>query len=235
MKKNKAIKINAQQLLDELLNLNLENAIGRINFNMAGINIIINQTDIVGNSLQAWLGEYLKHKNYYFRTPDNTQAFPDFYLSEKNNEGLLEVKSFNFDATPGFDIANFESYVESVKQQPYKLEANYLIFGYSMSKEGDISVPKIWLKKIWEISGTSTKWPLKVQDKRGMIYNIRPSSNFKRDIASPFKNKIDFLEAIYKTLIKYKNIEYANSWLDELKENYLLYYKEELNIEKVTL
>src|SRR5690606_7231965 len=123
-----------------------------------------------------------------------------------------------------FDIANYESYVSSVAEKPYRLNADYLIFGYSMNADGVIAIKKLWLKKIWEIAGVSRKFPLKTQVKRGMIYNIRPNSEFKRGVPSPFTSNIDFLRAVYETHSKYKDLATATEWKEKLQRNYLSYY-----------
>ena len=137
---------------------------------------------------------------------------------------MLEVKAFNYNATPAFDIANFESYCSSVKEKPYRLDADYLIFGYTMNDSGDITVKKVWLHKIWQIAGTSQRFPLKTQVKRDMIYNIRPNTDFKAGNKGPFRSKDDFLLAIYKTLVIYKGKSFADDWKQTLSTNYKKYY-----------
>lgn len=205
---------------------------GKIVFNLAETEVVTDTTDIVGNSLQSWLKQWLINKNIYESEPENTQAFPDFYLSNVDKEKhMLEVKAFNYNATPAFDIANYESYVASVSEKPWRLDADYLIFGYVMSSEGEIRIKKIWLKKIWEIAGTSNNYPLRTQVKRGMIYNIRPNSEFKKDESGPFSCKEDFLKAIYDTHASYKNKIVADEWKNKLKQNYLNYYNESIEFQ----
>lgn len=213
-------KITAKDLLVELNNLHLENKVGSINFDMAGVSVKINTTDIVGNVLQAWLKQYFLKKGYYFREQSNTQEFPDFFLGKTDTENLLEIKSFNFSRTPAFDIANFESYCDAVKKNVKILDTDYMIFGYEMSDNGNVSIKKIWLHKIWEIAGKSEQYPLKTQIKRGMIYNIRPAVAFKNGKEKAFLSKEAFLQAIYLTLVKYKSHTVADSWKKEVSENY---------------
>lgn len=118
--------ITAQQLISNLNNLHLERQIGVISFNLAGVSVKINTTDTVGITLQAWLKQYLIDNNIYFSEPANTQEFPDFFLDNKDAyKHMLEVKAFNYNATPAFDIANFESYCSSVKEKPYRLDAGW--------------------------------------------------------------------------------------------------------------
>ena len=222
-------EITAENLVSELKNLKLDKETGYIVFNYYNLPVTVTTTDTVGITLQAWLKEYLKHREYIFCEPDNTQEFPDFYLSKKPNKyKMLEVKAFNSCRTPAFDIANFESYCESVKNIPERLNADYLILGYEMKKNGAISIPKIWLHKIWEIAGTSKSYPLKVQVKRNVIYNIRPNSNFKNNKKSPFENKEDFLEALYLTLRQYRGKDFANDWKKVLNNNYKKCFEKQL-------
>lgn len=203
---------------------------GSIKISFCGLDVEIESTDTVGNSLQSWLEGYLNQHNIYYRTPDNTQEFPDFYLGENNSDNLLEVKAFNFDNGPGFDIANFESYCSSLKTKPYRLNADYLIIGYKMSGS-TIKIENIWLKKIWEISSASSSHKLKVQDKRGMIYNIRPCTWYSaRTKFKPFSNKKEFVHAIHQTLSNYEHTSInANDWYSEVKENYASYSGESLD------
>ncbi|WP_196761227.1 NgoBV family restriction endonuclease [Streptobacillus moniliformis] len=144
--------LTANKIFFKLKSIDWTKAKGIISFNLADINVTINTNDTVGLILQAWLKEYLNKNNILFREPSNTQEFPDFLLSHSNIENLLEIKSFNFSKSPTFDIANFDSYCDSIKENPYRLDADYIIFGYDMEKTGIITIKDIWLKKIWEIA-----------------------------------------------------------------------------------
>ena len=207
------VKLTAQQLYSKLIDLNLEKSLGKINFNFAGVSVNINTTDTIGITLQLWLKQYLINNNIFFDEPSNTQEFPDFYLNDcEPYKHMLEVKAFNYIKTPAFDIANFESYCSSVKDKPYRLDADYLIFGYLMNMDGNITIKKLWLRKIWQIAGSSERYPIKTQVKRNMIYNIRPNTAFKNEKPSPFNSKEDFLFALYKTLKMYKGVSAANDW-----------------------
>lgn len=223
-------KMTAQELYAALNDLNLSRLYGKITFSLAGVVVDIDTTDTVGITLQSWLKQYMLNNNIYFSEPQNTQEFPDFFLdNDSKYQHMLEVKAFNYDRTPAFDIANFESYCSSVKTKPFRLDADYLIFGYTMDSSGNISVKKIWLHKIWEIAGDSDRFPLKTQVKRNMIYNIRPNTAFKTGKKGPFRDKDDFLKAIYDTLIEYKGQSFADDWKCILAKNYLSYYRKPLS------
>lgn len=224
-----ATVINAETLYERLLKLNLKQTKGEIIFNLGNVSVKISTTDTVGITLQAWLKQYLLDNKIYFKEPSNTQEFPDFFLNPNSIiDNMLEIKAFKYDATPAFDIANFESYCSAVKEKPFRLDADYLIFGYTMSDLGDITIEKIWLHKIWEIAGISEKYPLKTQVKRDMIYNIRPNTNFKKDEKGPFNKKEDFLLAIYDTLVKYKDRKFADNWKKTLEINYKKFYNQNI-------
>ena len=66
---------------------------------------------------------------------------------------------------PAFDLANFNSYIDSLEANPKKIDADYLIFGYLSNSKGFI-VEDIFLKKIWQMAGASTVDPLKIQNKK---------------------------------------------------------------------
>lgn len=212
-------EISALELYNRLLESNIIDSSGSINFNLNGTSVVIDTTDIVGNCIQSWLKQWMCDNNIFCKEPESTQIFPDFYLSNSDNENLLEIKAFNFSASPAFDIANFESYCASLESKSYRLDADYLIFGYIM-KDGVITIKKIWLKKIWEIAGTSNRYALNTQIKRNVIYNIRPVSNFKYDKDPVFHNKEEFLTAVYSTLESYRGYDRAISWKNNVVNNY---------------
>lgn len=104
------IKVTASEIYDLLLNeFKIKEQIGSVEIILGGISAKYNGKDAIGDLLQEWLGEWLKQKNFYFRTRANTQEFPDFLLAEDDKNGFLEIKAFNANATPRFDIANFDS------------------------------------------------------------------------------------------------------------------------------
>jgi len=230
--KEKIFKEMTSKEIYDLLNNSILHSMGKIEFELAGTKVTIKTTDTVGNSIQNWLGGWFHKNNIYYDEPENTQEFPDFYLSKENKlASMLEVKAFRYEASPAFDIANYESYVKSISEKPYRLFADYLIFGYSMDDNtGYIEIKKIWLKKIWEIAGSSERYALNTQVKKNVIYNIRPNGKFKTDQKGPFANKEQFLKAIYQTQEKYRGKESADAWKNEIKNSYRSYYGSDLNI-----
>ncbi|EJU74017.1 ngoBV restriction endonuclease family protein [Neisseria meningitidis NM2657] len=71
---------------------------------------------------------------------------PDFFLNKKDrSRELLEVKAFNRNAGPGFDIADFKMYSDKIIHKPYMLDVDYLIFGYDMDDNGNVTIKDLWL------------------------------------------------------------------------------------------
>ncbi|MDR3185835.1 MAG: NgoBV family restriction endonuclease [Christensenellaceae bacterium] len=213
--------IKAQQLFDKLKAKHIIGARGKISLELLDLSIDINDKSATGNLLQEWLGAWMRHNNIYFRIDANTQVFPDFYLSDDNTTDLLEVKTFDYSKSPNFDVAPFDAYVDSLKTKQYRLDADYLILGYIL-KNGVLIIKDIWLKKIWEITCPAQELPLRVQRKRGKIYNIRPY-NFKSHSLGfqPFATKEYFVNAIKRTLQQYPmRTEDPESWFREVASSY---------------
>ena len=195
---------------------------GKIIFELNSVAVTINTKDSIGHMLQDWIEAWAKQNRIYIRPNPSTQEFPDFYLSESDKDNLLEIKSFDFNASPNFDIANFDTYVRSLLDNPKKLDAHYLVFGYSLNN-GEIKIEGLWLKRIWELSTTSGSWDLKLQVKQGIIYNMRPVNFISKrtNIAQPFKDKLEFLKAIQKVLNQYEKTQTTHTnWLNDFKEVY---------------
>ena len=103
------IIITALELYTELVeSFKIKEKIGSVEIKLGNITAKYNGKDAIGDLLQEWLGEWMKSKNYYFRTKENTQEFPDFLLSESDTKDFLELKTFNANASPAFDIANLD-------------------------------------------------------------------------------------------------------------------------------
>lgn len=179
---------------------------GSVSVNLAGINIKVKGKDGIGGLIEEWFGEWAKKNNYTIINPketDSSQTFPDYYLGKEKT--MLEIKAFDSTASANFDIANFESYHESISKNQDRLNADYLIFSYKL-ENGDLSIKNVWLKKIWEITCKSKEWPLKVQQKRKVIYNIRPATWYSSKTKfKPFESKEDFVKAVNETMQQYNS------------------------------
>lgn len=215
-------KVTASKIYDLLLNeFKIKEQLGSIEIVLGGISAKYNGKDAIGDLLQKWLNVFLKQQNFYFREPAHSQAFPDFLLSESSNSDFLELKTFNAEASPAFDIANFDSYYTSLLTIPERIDADYLILSYKMV-DTQLSIDNIWLKKVWEITSPSGPDPIKLQVKRNQIYNIRPSTWYSQRLQyQPFENKNEFLKAISETHKMYPQCDqYKKNWLETVKEKY---------------
>ena len=207
MKKHNKIRVSATDIYNELVNnFDIKNKIGSVEIKLGNITAKYNGRDAIGDLLQEWIGNWFDSQNYYYRTRANTQEFPDFLLSESDTNDFLEIKTFNASASPAFDIANFDSYCTSLLTVPERIEADYLILSYRMVN-AELRISDVWLKKVWEISSPSGPNPIKVQTKRGQIYNIRPCTWYSQRLThKPFTNKMDFLKALAATQKKLSSV-----------------------------
>jgi len=173
------MKLTAQEVYAKLINeTKIIGGKGVISFTLKDIDINIESKDSVGNIIQDWIKAWLTKEGIDLRPVPNTQDFPDFWLDVPTG-GLLELKSFDYDASPNFDIANFMTYRNSLLTHPYRLDSDYLIIGYKMAGS-EIEIKDVWLKKVWEITGPMGNYGLNCQVKYGEIVNIRPRKWYLR-------------------------------------------------------
>lgn len=152
---------------------------GKISFSLADVEITVKQNNVVGNIIEEWLDSWLSQHDFD-HIYNHGQTSPDFWFDlTDQNKDWLEIKSFTEGAN--FDIANFMSFITEIIDKPWKLDSRYLCIKYTMNPlNGIITIDDIWLKKIWEIFSPSKKWAVKVQDKKNVIYNLRPASWYSR-------------------------------------------------------
>jgi type II restriction enzyme len=196
------MKLSGQALYHKLINeYKIIGEKGLINFSLKDLTIAIETKDTIGNLLQEWLKAWLVMEAIEFEENSNSQVFPDFYLDKVDKKlGLLEVKSFDWDRGPGFDLANFDSYCNSLQTSAYRLNSDYLIFAYQM-RGSELTIKDVWIKKIWELAVSSSTYPLKVQEKKSVIYNIRPGIWYsERSKFKPFSSLEEFLSALNETV-----------------------------------
>ncbi len=216
--------LTAQELYDKLTkDYKIIGEKGVINFTLKDLTISIETKDTVGNLLQEWIKAWMFKMNIEFEENANTQRFPDFYLDINNKKsGLLEVKSFDWDRGPGFDLANFDSYCTSLLTDSYRIDSDYLLIAYQMTGSS-LSIKNVWIKKIWELSCSSSTYPIKVQEKKGVIYNLRPGAWYsERNTFKPFATKEEFLSALNETRYQYPQTRHSNGhWLQNVLKNYM--------------
>ena len=228
------MRLTAQEVYDKLLNedgiLHLE---GQIRFYLGDVDIIVKQRDVVGNIMQEWLQGWLDKREIEYAPSENTQMPPDFFLNpDDKTKNLLEVKAFNRNRGPGFDIADFRMYEEEIIEKPYMLNVDYLIFGYDMNDYGVVTIKNVWLKKVWEITRRMEDWPINLQIKDNVVHKIRPGIWYADDITrmdyTVFESLEDFISAIEEAVfLNPKTHNDAGTW----KSTFLRSYKRETGIE----
>ncbi len=234
------MKSTAQEIYEKLINDDkILTKKGQITFSLGDIDIVVRQRDVVGNIMQEWMEGWFKKNGIEFALNDNTQMPPDFYLDPQNKkQDLLEIKAFYYKRGPGFDIADFKMYEREIAQKPWMLNVSYLIFGYDMTEEGIVTIKKVWLKKVWELSRpmksgkNKTVWPINLQIKQGTVHKIRPAKWYgtSKDFAT-FANMEDFLAAMEETVYKNKDTrDDGPDWLPSVINNYKAFYGVELNL-----
>lgn len=201
-----------------------------------------NNDMVVENIIQDWLEDWLR-QNYieYVINEDHSLIPPYVFLDPQDKKhNLMEVKAFNYAANPGFDIADFRMYEREIKEKPWMLDVDYLVFGYDMSEDGVVTVRNLWLKKVWEIcrpmqSGSGKNkviWPLNLQIKQGVVHKIRPAKWY--GVSRSFKTfecVEDFLSAVEETVYKNKDTrDDGPSWLDGTLRNYETFYGKQLRV-----
>ncbi|MCM1076493.1 MAG: NgoBV family restriction endonuclease [Bacteroides sp.] len=220
----------AQQLYMKLMeDFGFRNSTGQITFTLKDIAIVVNQNNVVGNILEEWLDKWMEESRIPHKHNEG-QSSPDFWLNIENlTEDWLEVKSFT--GSPNFDIAAYNSFINLILQKPCKLQSSYLLIKYK-NEGGKVVIENCWLKKIWEISSPSEKWPIKVQDKKGIIFNIRPAVWYSDKTEYPnFDCLEDFLAALEEVIYTYPDTHSKGAtWKKELIQSYHECYGITLNI-----
>lgn len=224
----------AQEIYSKLINedciLTLK---GQIQFHLGGVGIVVRQKDVVGNIIQEWLQGWMEKRGIAYTLNSNSQMPPDFFLNPNDKtRSLLEVKAFNRDSTPGFDIADFRMYSEEIIEKPYMLDADYLIFGYRMNPNGVVTIKDLWLKKVWQITRRMGDWPLNLQVKAKVVHKIRPGVWYRTpNKFKMFESLEDFISAVNHTVWQNpKTKESSGTWLVNFIKAYKSFYGKRLRI-----
>ena len=228
------MKLTAEEVFQKLLNeekiLEIQ---GQIRFYLGNVDIVVKQKDVVGNIMQEWLEGWLIKNGIDFRTNSNSQMPPDFFLNPDDlTRDLLEVKAFNYDAQPGFDIADFNMYQSEIVEKPYMLHVKYLIFGYQMTEDDYVIIRNLWLKNVWEICRRMENWPMNLQIKDNVVQKIRPCVWYSENVKyMPFNSLESFISAMDETVFRNpKTRTRSGTWLQNFKRNYFEFYNVKLNV-----
>ncbi|MDA1904029.1 NgoBV family restriction endonuclease [Bacillus cereus group sp. BcHK20] len=186
---------------------------GTITITIDGIPKISKSNDIIGNCVQEWIPQWLEDKGINLESNEHTQEFPDFTANIGGKKYDMEVKCWNYTNNPGFDLANFDGFYRQIFNDPRKLNARYLVFGYRPTLHG-FEIVDIYLKNIWELTSLTKKYPVGLQIKQGKPYALRPYAFHKRP-NDCFSSRREFVEAIQKARIMFpiEGMIDPNEWL----------------------
>jgi hypothetical protein len=124
------------------------------------------------------------------------QKSPDYY-NRKKHEYELKV----FEKSAGFDISAYNAYIEQLALKNgicrKVFNTKYLVFKYNLSG-CNIRIQKFWMLNIWDLVSCTGKYPISIQNKRGIWYNIRPSS--ENGWVDSKRNAKKFIESIVKSI-----------------------------------
>jgi len=201
----------------------LINAQGNINIVIAGIPKNSKSNDIIGNCVQEWIPQWLEDNGLDLIANSGTQVFPDFIATIDGQKYDMEVKCWNYINNPAFDIANFDGFYREIYENPRKLDAKYLIFGYTPTKHG-FEISEIYLKNIWDITypPKRSKYPIGLQVKQGRPYAIRPSS-FHKNPENRFTSIKEFVTAIRDTrkMFPLENMIDPDEWYEKVSSGFI--------------
>jgi len=198
--------------------------VGNISFKVAN-------RDILGGVIQEWFSEWLTKNGFYWKPPESTQTYPDFNLE---NGQSLELKVFNDNASPAFDLANFKSFINDLVINPQRLNADYLVFSYEENNDKSFSIKNFWCKKIWELTAiprsnvNSNNYGLiTCQIKYNNVQNLRPFS-FHKKPNNCINSRREFVIQLEKTIEKYKSqlittkdtYHTSQNWFNMVEENF---------------
>ena len=70
----------AKQIYELLIDNEITESVGNIEFNFLNVSVNIQEKSAIGVLFQEWFAKWLETNNIQYRTPNNTQVFPDFLL-----------------------------------------------------------------------------------------------------------------------------------------------------------
>lgn len=180
--------------------------------------IVINNCNAVGDILEDIFFECIKEKLTDFEKGPK-QASPDYYGMNKQYEFEQKV----FMTSPGFDIGNFTSYVNQLclENGVYKklFNTQYLVFEYIL-ENNEIKIVKFHYLPVYKLVSYTGKYPLSMQVKKNVWYNIRPDSVKKW--YSIDKTPQLFIDNIIKCIRQCPHIEDKDNKIKLINDQFIL-------------
>jgi len=88
---------SAVHLYASLINNKIKEIEGRITFELINLTLPVNEKNPIGSLIGEWVGKWMRHSSIYFRTNENSQIPPDYYLGKNDHSDFLEVKCFDYE------------------------------------------------------------------------------------------------------------------------------------------
>lgn len=165
--------------------------------------IVIKNPNVVGESLDSILFPFFKETCPDFEKGPKQES-PDFFAEKK--EFQFELKAFC--GSPGFDISNFTSFIHQISNPgglvKKLFKTKYLVYEYGI--DGDAFVIKnFWMLNIWNLPAYNNKYPISMQVKKKMYYNIRPGTKVSWTDSNKTPNM--FLDNLIKCIDQCPHLE----------------------------
>lgn len=83
-------------------------------------------------------------------------------------------------------------------------------------------IKRLWLKKVWEITGASERSAVKIQWKQNQAVNIRPATWYSKNSKyPPFATRKDYVLALKKVLdTSQVGGDWRKNWIKVVTEKY---------------
>ena len=181
-----------------------------------GNSITIYNCNAIGDILEDIFYPILKYELNDFEEGPKQES-PDYYGINKT----IEFEQKVFMSTPSFDIGNFTSYINKLCEDDgiYKkiFKTKYLVFEYAIKNE-KITIITFHYLSVYNLVGYSGKYPISMQVKKNMWYNIRPD-NVKNWYLTTKTPQL-FIDNIIKCIIQCPHIEEKNKKIISITEQF---------------
>ena len=172
-----------------------------------GHSLPITNPNLVGDLL-----EDIFYPSYKEVCPDfeegPSQESPDFF--GHGQEFQFEQKVFY--KSPGFDISNFTSLVHQMSKPgglvKKLFKTKYLVYEYGMN-EAAFVIKNFWMLNIWNLPTYGNTYPISMQVKKKMWYNMRPGT--KASWTDSSKTPLMFLDNLLQCIDRCSHIESKES------------------------
>ncbi len=151
------------------------------------------------------------------------QASPDYYVISNNHKYEFEQKVFF--QSPGFDIGNFSSYIDQLCKEDgvYKklFITKYLVFEYTLmddKENNNIIIKTFHYLNVYNLVSYKGKYPISMQVKRNIWYNIRPDS--VKNWYLPEKTHKLFIDKITESIKLCPNIENKDEKIKSINDQF---------------